>query len=495
LETAGHNTLAVVVLDNNLGNGTSPASTTVKLSADNSGFYGLWMVKRGQLQISNELALGFDRTWNIATVNHPDNAEVYIWDEGRVILTPDSTTVSNNPWLIDNRFLSLADDGVTLRPYTNLRNDSEAHGSLVIQGTGNDTSVSLAGDNTSFYGHIQVLRGNLIFERPTAQGQGDIEIGANGTVRFRVNIAAGTPFANPVWSIGNDIFGEGDLHIDYVDHAFASRFNSATWNAAGNGTRAANDPTMGKVKLNNNNNLSDTHRLSGKVWLDKGILELGHPDAAGIGEISLASGTTLEIHNVLEDSAVVTLQDQPYGNYSDDWTSWVESTYATTTNDAWELDNYITGAGQIVKDQHGILQIGSATREVNTYSGGTMISDGVVRTVGSQALGSGAVTMNSGMLDLYNTNLNLAGLQGAGGIVWLRGWENADPIFPAIKPVEAGRTLTINVANAATTYLFQGFITDRSSLTDLTDYVVRPDLVSGTNLGGNLVKNGAGSFV
>ena len=79
-------------------------------------------------------------------------------------------------------------------------------------------------------------------------------------------------------------------------------------------------------------------------------------------------------------------------------------------NDAISL-----GTGSLTKIGSGLAVLAVS----NSYSGGTTISLGTLRVQNATALGSGAVTVNGGTLDLGGNNLTTANFGGSGGTVSL----------------------------------------------------------------------------
>jgi fibronectin-binding autotransporter adhesin len=83
---------------------------------------------------------------------------------------------------------------------------------------------------------------------------------------------------------------------------------------------------------------------------------------------------------------------------------------ATTLTDS----GTIIGAGNLYKDGDGTLVLSGA----NTYTGGTTITDGILRAGSATAFGTGGVmTVNAGgTLDASTFQVNIAGLNGAGNV-------------------------------------------------------------------------------
>ncbi|MDR2239913.1 MAG: autotransporter domain-containing protein [Zoogloeaceae bacterium] len=75
------------------------------------------------------------------------------------------------------------------------------------------------------------------------------------------------------------------------------------------------------------------------------------------------------------------------------------------------LTGVIDGVGALTKTGASIMLLEAA----NTYSGGTIINDGTIQMGVNGTLGTGALTVNAGMLELFGTNQTVGSLSGAGG--------------------------------------------------------------------------------
>jgi len=92
-----------------------------------------------------------------------------------------------------------------------------------------------------------------------------------------------------------------------------------------------------------------------------------------------------------------------------------------------------SGTVALVKIGTGIQTLSGS----NSYSGGTTISSGTLRLGNANALGTGALTMNGGTLDLAGISINAAGFSGSGTVR---------------STVSGTSTLTATIAAGASTY-------------------------------------------
>jgi autotransporter-associated beta strand protein len=166
--------------------------------------------------------------------------------------------------------------------------------------------------------------------------------------------------------------------------------------------------------------LSSSNSFSGGTVLNAGTLEVGDASALGTGSLNAAS------NSVLQATASATLANAV-----------VLSSGATlTVNDngnALGLSGVVSGSGSLSKNGAGTLTLGGN----NSYSGSTIVNAGVLALNGSNsttgtltvntgatvkmgnsnALGSSAVTVNSGAaVDLAGNNLTTASIAGTGKV-------------------------------------------------------------------------------
>lgn len=176
-----------------------------------------------------------------------------------------------------------------------------------------------------------------------------------------------------------------------------------------------------------------------------GIFRTGALEQIGSGTTILTgdndySGGTTITHGTLQ-LGDGTATGSIAGNVSNN-SSLVFNPDATTS---LTLDGDISGSG-------AVEQIGSGTTVLtgsNSYTGGTLVSGGILRADSDNALADNtAYTVNGGTLDLNNHSLTMSSLSGAGGSIALGALGTAE--------------LTVNQANSTT---YAGAITGAGGLT------------------------------
>lgn len=263
--------------------------------------------------------------------------------------------------------------------------DSSAHGRLVKTGTGR---LTLSAAN-SYSGGTQVDAGTLAVATTGAAGTGEVRL-ANGTT---------LAFAGSAVALGNAVVLDGSSTVDVA--LGTGRLTGVVVDGNGIGTLVKTGSGVLALEAAN------TH--SGGVQVQAGGLMLGNDTAAGSGQLSLANGTTLGVTRAgLDVANAISLQGS--GNVLLD--NGRDARLSGVISDS-------ASSGRLVKSGTGMLTLAGS----NTYSGGTTISNGMLKIEREDALGSGAVQIGNGAsLGLAgNTrgvanDISLAGT--AGVVVW-----------------------------------------------------------------------------
>ncbi len=142
--------------------------------------------------------------------------------------------------------------------------------------------------------------------------------------------------------------------------------------------------------------MNTTNSYSGGSTLSGGTVTLGNGSALGSGDVRLTAGI-LDINGATVTNSI--------------------SLEGGTVTDNGTLSGVISGSGAVDKSTGATLTLSGA----NTYSGATTISAGTLIMGNANALGTGTVTFNSGILDLGGLTVSKAlavvvgTLGGAGG--------------------------------------------------------------------------------
>ena len=121
---------------------------------------------------------------------------------------------------------------------------------------------------------------------------------------------------------------------------------------------------------------------------------------------------------------------------------------SNTVTQGTDFGMAISGSGAIVQEGPGTTVLTGS----NSHSGGTMLSAGTLKLGNANALGTGALTVNGGTLDLNSNSITVAELNGAGGTITSTG--------------SGAMTLATTIASGTSTYA--GSILDGSGAVSLT---------------------------
>jgi fibronectin-binding autotransporter adhesin len=218
------------------------------------------------------------------------------------------------------------------------------------------------------------LAGANIYTGGTTVVQGTLQIGNGG--------ASG--------SIVGNVTNEAALVFD--------RSDILTFAGTITGSGSLSQSGTGKLILNAANT------YNGGTNFNAGILSAASDGNLGSGHLTF-NGGTLEATGSIASSKTAML-NTPGGTFlADAGTSSI-------------LSGVISGPGSLTKDGLGEVILTG----MNTYSGGTILSDGVLAVGGAQALGAGNVMVNGGILRADRQPINVIGnyTQNAGGTLQLQ---------------------------------------------------------------------------
>ncbi|MFI5014047.1 MAG: autotransporter domain-containing protein [Hyphomicrobiales bacterium] len=158
--------------------------------------------------------------------------------------------------------------------------------------------------------------------------------------------------------------------------------------------------------------LSGANSYSGGTLFDSGRLGIGNSSALGTGTLTMANGTALQFeagglnvpNNIVFGGTCITglLGSAPHGCALFSTSATIDTQGFTDTLSGVISDGTLTAPGSLIKTGTGTLILTGA----NTYSGGTLLGQGMLGVGSGQALGTGTLTMN------FNTTLQFV----AGGL-------------------------------------------------------------------------------
>ncbi|WP_187646225.1 autotransporter-associated beta strand repeat-containing protein, partial [Salmonella enterica] len=264
-----------------------------------------------------------------------------------------------------------------------------------IGGTGRveksgDDALTLSGSNT-YTGGTLISGGTLVANDVNALGTGDIT--DNATLAL-----------NAVGDFDNAISGSGKVEKSGDDALTLSGSNTYTGGTLiSDGTLvASNVESLGTGDVTNNATLElntggdFTNNISGSGQVVK-----SGDDALALSGANSYTGGTLISSGTLVATNVDALGS---GDVTDNAT--------LELNTGGTFDNAISGSGQVVKSGDKMLTLSGA----NSYSGGTLISDGTLVASNVEALGTGDVTDNA-TLELNTSGTFDNAISGSGQVV------------------------------------------------------------------------------
>ena len=131
--------------------------------------------------------------------------------------------------------------------------------------------------------------------------------------------------------------------------------------------------------------LAGNSTQNGAITINGGTLQLGNGGTTG----------SLQVSSAIVNNATLAF------NRSDTLTQGVN--FAST----------ISGSGNVIQAGSGTTILSGS----NSFSGGSIVSSGTLQIGNANALGSGALTVNGGTLNLHGTDVSVPGLSGAGGTI------------------------------------------------------------------------------
>ncbi|MCR3011916.1 autotransporter-associated beta strand repeat-containing protein [Salmonella enterica subsp. enterica serovar Kentucky] len=237
-----------------------------------------------------------------------------------------------------------------------------------VEKSGDDT-LTLSGSNT-YTGGTLISGGTLVANDVNALGTGDVT--DNATLAL-----------NAVGDFNNAIGGSGKVEKSGDDTLTLSGSNTYTGGTLINGGTlvASNVEALGTGDVTDDATLE----LNTGGKFDNAISGSGNVVKSGADTLTLSGSNTYTGGTTINDGTLVATSVDALG------TGDVTDDATLELNTGGDFDNAISGSGQVVKSGDDTLTLSGS----NTYTGGTLISGGTLVANDVNALGTGDVTDNA----------------------------------------------------------------------------------------------------
>ncbi|EBR2640755.1 autotransporter-associated beta strand repeat-containing protein [Salmonella enterica] len=358
---------------------------TLTLSGSNT-YTGGTLISGGTLVASNVEALGSGDVTNDAVLelNTGGDFDNAISGSGQVVKSGDGTltlsgsntytggtTISSGTLIASNvEALGTGDvtDNAVLELNTGGDFDNAISGSGQVVKSGDET-LTLSGSNT-YTGGTTISGGTLVASNVEALGSGDVT--DNATLEL-----------NTGGTFDNAISGSGKVEKSGADTLTLSGSNTYTGGTLiSDGTLvASNVEALGTGDVTDNATLA----LNTGGTFDNAISGSGKVEKSGDKTLTLSGANTYTGGTTISGGTLVASNVDALG------TGDVTDNATLELNTGGTFDNVISGSGQVVKSGDETLTFSGS----NTYTGGTTINDGTLVATSVDALGSGDVTDNA----------------------------------------------------------------------------------------------------
>ncbi|EDW9824039.1 autotransporter outer membrane beta-barrel domain-containing protein [Salmonella enterica] len=376
------------------------------LSGANS-YSGGTLISDGTLVASNVEALGTGDVTNDAVLelNTGGDFDNAISGSGQVVKSGDETltlsgtnsytdgTLISGGTLVASNVEALGTGDVTDNAVLELNTggdfDNAISGSGQVVKSGDET-LTLSGAN-SYTGGTTISGGTLVASNVEALGTGDV------TDNAVLELNTGGDFTN-------SISGSGQVEKSGDETLTLSGANSYTGGTLiSSGTLVANDVNaLGTGDVTNNAVLE----LNTGGTFDSAISGSGQVVKSGDETLTLSGSNTYTGGTTINDGTLIATSVDALGSGD------VTDNAVLELNTGGTFDNVISGSGQVVKSGDDTLTLSGS----NTYTGGTLISDGTLVATSVDALGSGDVTDNA-TLELNTGGDFTNNISGSGQVV------------------------------------------------------------------------------
>ncbi|EAT8289687.1 autotransporter outer membrane beta-barrel domain-containing protein [Salmonella enterica] len=355
------------------------------LSGANS-YSGGTLISDGTLVASNVEALGTGDVTDNATLalNTGGTFDNAISGSGNVVKSGDGTltlsgsntytggTLISDGTLVASNVEALGTGDVTndatlaLNTGGDFTNNISGSGQVVKSG---DDTLTLSGAN-SYTGGTLISSGTLVATNVDALGSGDVT--DNATLEL-----------NTGGTFDNAISGSGNVVKSGADTLTLSGSNSYTGGTtiSGGTLVASNVEALGTGDVTNNATLELN---TGGDFINN-IGGTGRVEKSGDETLTLSGANSYTGGTLISGGTLVATSVEALGSGD------VTDNAVLELNTGGTFDNAISGSGQVVKSGDKMLTLSGA----NSYSGGTLISDGTLVASNVEALGTGDVTDNA----------------------------------------------------------------------------------------------------
>ncbi|EIC9441250.1 autotransporter-associated beta strand repeat-containing protein [Salmonella enterica] len=355
---------------------------TLTLSGTNT-YSGGTLISGGTLVASNVEALGTgdvtnDAVLELNTSGDFDNAlsgsgQVEKSGDGTLTLSGSNTytggTLISGGTLVASNVEALGTGDVTNDAVLELNTggtfDNAISGSGQVVKSGDD-ALTLSGSNTYTGGTI-ISGGTLVATNVDALGSGDV------TDNATLELNTGGTFDNAISGSGQ-VVKSGD---DVLTLSGANSYSGGTLISDGT-LVASNVDALGSGDVTNNATLEMN---TGGDFINN-IGGTGRVEKSGDDTLTLSGSNTYTGGTLISDGTLVASNVEALG------TGDVTNNATLELNTGGTFDNAISGSGQVEKSGDDVLTLSGA----NSYSGGTLISDGTLVASNVEALGTGDVT-------------------------------------------------------------------------------------------------------
>ncbi len=246
--------------------------------------------------------------------------------------------------------------------------DNAISGSGKVEKSGDD-ALTLSGSNT-YTGGTLISSGTLVASNVEALGTGDV------TDNATLELNTGGTFDNAISGSGQ-VVKSGD---ETLTLSGSNTYTGGTLISGGT-LVASNVEALGSGDVTNDAVLE----LNTDGDFDNAIGGTGRVEKSGDDALTLSGSNTYTGGTTINDGTLIATSVDALG------TGDVTDNAVLELNTGGTFDNAISGSGQVEKSGDDVLTLSGA----NSYSGGTLISDGTLVANDVNALGTGDVTDNA----------------------------------------------------------------------------------------------------